>query len=76
MGDEIGQLSEAPLIERQLADATTDQSTCCKPRGKCDTLDAAADVIDGLHALNQTCIQTGFDNIRNMVGNPDRKSVV
>ena len=34
------------------------------------TLDAAADVIDGLHALNQTCIQTGFDNIRNMVGNP------
>ena len=34
------------------------------------TLDAGADVIDGLHALNQTCIQTGFDNIRNMVGNP------
>jgi len=34
------------------------------------SLDAGADVIDGLHALNQTCIQTGFDNIRNMVGNP------
>ena len=34
------------------------------------SLEAAADVIDGLHALNQTCIQTGFDNIRNMVGNP------
>ena len=34
------------------------------------TLDAGLDVIDGLHALNQTCIQTGFDNIRNMVGNP------
>ena len=34
------------------------------------TVDGGADVIDGLHALNQTCIQTGFDNIRNMVGNP------
>merc|ERR1719502_747930 len=34
------------------------------------TLEAGVDVIDGLHALNQTCIQTGFDNIRNMVGNP------
>mmetsp|Transcript_12904 Transcript_12904/g.19428 ORF Transcript_12904/g.19428 Transcript_12904/m.19428 type:complete len:609 (+) Transcript_12904:35-1861(+) len=34
------------------------------------TLEAGADVIDGLHALNQTCIQTGFDNIRNLVGNP------
>jgi len=34
------------------------------------TLEDGADVIDGLHALNQTCIQTGFDNIRNMVGNP------
>ena len=34
------------------------------------TLEAGADVIDGLHALNQTCTQTGFDNIRNMVGNP------
>jgi len=34
------------------------------------TVHGGADVIDGLHALNQTCIQTGFDNIRNMVGNP------
>ena len=34
------------------------------------SLEDGADVIDGLHALNQTCIQTGFDNIRNMVGNP------
>jgi len=34
------------------------------------SLDAGSEVIDGLHALNQTCIQTGFDNIRNMVGNP------
>merc|ERR1719337_182136 len=34
------------------------------------TLADGPGVIDGLHALNQTCIQTGFDNIRNMVGNP------
>mmetsp|Transcript_60493 Transcript_60493/g.100408 ORF Transcript_60493/g.100408 Transcript_60493/m.100408 type:complete len:646 (-) Transcript_60493:523-2460(-) len=34
------------------------------------TLPMGVDVIDGLHALNLTCVQTGFDNIRNMVGNP------
>ena len=31
------------------------------------TAEDGIDVIDGLHALNLTCIQTGFDNIRNMV---------
>jgi len=34
------------------------------------TLEDGPAMLDGLHALNQTCIQTGFDNIRNMVGNP------
>jgi ferredoxin-nitrite reductase len=52
--------------EQGVIDITTRQNI--QIRGL--TVDAAADVIDGLHALNQTCIQTGFDNIRNMVGNP------
>jgi ferredoxin-nitrite reductase len=30
----------------------------------------APDVIDGLHARNQTSFQTALDNVRNMVGNP------
>ena len=34
------------------------------------TLEDGPAYIDGLHALNQTCLMTGFDNIRNMVGNP------
>jgi ferredoxin-nitrite reductase len=52
--------------EQGVIDITTRQNI--QLRGL--TADAATDVIDGLHALNQTCIQTGFDNIRNMVGNP------
>lgn len=43
-----------------------------RPRAGGVTLADGPGVIDGLHALNQTCIQTGFDNIRNMVGNPVR----
>lgn len=33
-------------------------------------LEDAADVIDGLHARNQTTIQSALDNVRNMVGSP------
>ncbi len=33
-------------------------------------LEDAPDIIDGLHARNQTCFQTALDNVRNMVGSP------
>ena len=33
-------------------------------------LEDAADIIDGLHARNQTTIQSALDNVRNMVGSP------
>jgi len=33
-------------------------------------IEDAPDVIDGLHARNQTSFQTALDNVRNMVGNP------
>jgi len=33
-------------------------------------LEDSADVIDGLHARNQTCYQSALDSIRNMVGSP------
>merc|ERR1711871_956791 len=34
------------------------------------TLEDAPDLIDGLHARNQTMLQSAFDNIRNVVGSP------
>ena len=33
-------------------------------------LEDAADIIDGLHARNQTTFQSALDSVRNMVGNP------
>ena len=33
-------------------------------------LEDAPDIIDGLHARNQTSIQSALDNVRNMVGSP------
>merc|ERR1719267_212888 len=33
-------------------------------------IEDAPDIIDGLHARNQTSIQSALDNVRNMVGNP------
>ena len=33
-------------------------------------IEDAPDIIDGLHARNQTTIQTALDNVRNMVGSP------
>lgn len=33
-------------------------------------LEDAADIIDGLHARNQTSFQSALDNVRNMVGSP------
>jgi len=34
------------------------------------TIEDAPDIIDGLHALNQTSFQSALDNVRNMVGHP------
>ena len=33
-------------------------------------IEDAPDIIDGLHARNQTSFQSALDNVRNMVGNP------
>mmetsp|Transcript_33522 Transcript_33522/g.99903 ORF Transcript_33522/g.99903 Transcript_33522/m.99903 type:complete len:634 (-) Transcript_33522:510-2411(-) len=33
-------------------------------------IEDAPDIIDGLHALNQTTLQSALDNVRNMVGSP------
>eukprot|EP00980_Cylindrotheca_fusiformis_P007260 scaffold1525_cov142-Cylindrotheca_fusiformis.AAC.60 len=34
------------------------------------TIEDAPDIIDGLHARNQTSFQSALDNVRNMVGSP------
>ncbi|KAG7352858.1 assimilatory nitrite reductase ferredoxin precursor [Nitzschia inconspicua] len=34
------------------------------------TIEDAPDIIDGLHARNQTSFQSALDSVRNMVGNP------
>ena len=33
-------------------------------------IEDAPDIIDGLHARNQTTLQSALDNVRNMVGSP------
>lgn len=52
--------------EKGVVDITTRQNI--QLRGV--KLDDAAELIDGLHARNQTCYQSALDSIRNMVGNP------
>jgi len=52
--------------ERGVVDITTRQNI--QMRGV--KIEDAADIIDGLHARNQTSFQSALDSVRNMVGSP------
>ncbi|EJK78098.1 nitrite reductase [Thalassiosira oceanica] len=52
--------------ERGVVDITTRQNI--QLRGV--KIEDAPDIIDGLHARNQTSFQSALDSVRNMVGNP------
>lgn len=52
--------------EKGVIDITTRQNI--QLRGV--KIEDAPDIIDGLHARNQTSFQSALDNVRNMVGNP------
>lgn len=52
--------------EKGVVDITTRQNI--QLRGV--KIEDAPDIIDGLHARNQTSFQSALDSVRNMVGNP------